>query len=97
MRRDKFASRFYGSYAWQQCRATVWQRAGGLCEKCLARGLIVPGVEVHHIKHLTPENVGDPAVALNPDNLILLCSACHHDEHEREVRYRTDEAGRVIW
>ena len=97
MRRDKFASRFYGSYAWQQCRATVWRRAGGLCERCLARGLIVPGVEVHHIKHLTPENLSDPAVALNPDNLILLCSACHHDEHERDVRYRTDDAGRVIW
>lgn len=92
-----FARRLYNSYAWQKVRAAKMQQAGGLCERCLRRGLIVPGVEVHHKTRLTPANVDDPSVSLNPDNLEVLCVACHHDEHERAVAYRTDEQGHVLW
>ena len=97
MARQKFARKFYNSYAWQKCRAAVWRRAGGLCERCLLRGLIVPGVEVHHKIRLTPDTLDDPTIALNPDNLELLCEACHHQEHEHGPLLRTDEMGHVLW
>lgn len=70
---------------------------GGLCERCLKKGLIVPGEIVHHKIHITPDNVNDPAVTLNPDNLELLCRDCHAEEHtDRRKRYKLDDLGRVI-
>lgn len=51
---------------------------GERCEKC---GAI--GTEVHHIIHLTPENVTDPSISLNQDNLLLLCNECHNNIHSR--------------
>ena len=95
MRRNEFARRLYNSYAWQRCRASYIASVGGLCERCLARGLIVAGEHVHHKVHLTAENVNDPDVALNPANLELLCAACHTREHSGAPERRTDELGRV--
>lgn len=56
--------------------------------------MIVPGEEVHHKIRLTPKNVRDPSIALNWDNLELLCKDCHIKEH-RPIAWRTDEMGRV--
>lgn len=41
-------------------------------------------LEVHHIKHLTPENINDVQVSLNIANLKTLCRDCHFKEHEAE-------------
>lgn len=71
-------NRFYRSEAWQLARQERIVAVNGRCEKCGA-----PGEEVHHIIHLTPENVLDPEVALNQKNLILLCKECHNKEHGR--------------
>lgn len=69
---------------------------GGLCERCLKRGLYVPGEIVHHIVELTPENINDPDVALNWNNLELVCRDCHGDAHRGfERRWKVDEMGRV--
>ena len=62
---------------------------------CLAKGLIEPAVHVHHKIALTAENVSDPAIALNKDNLLALCEECHSEQH-RKKRWRTDKFGRVI-
>lgn len=70
--------KFYKSDRWKIARAIRIVAASGLCEKC---GAI--GTEVHHKVHLTPENVDDPNVSINQDNLILLCKDCHNKEHER--------------
>ena len=68
-----------------------------MCERCLAHGLYIPGEIVHHKIHLTPENISDPNVSLNFDNLELLCRNCHADEHTRlKKRYRFDENGRCL-
>ena len=91
---DQFAQAFYGSPAWQSCREAYKRSVGGLCERCLARGLIVPGVEVHHKHRLTPENLRDPSITLNWANLELLCKQCHLDEHRR-AEMRTDAGGHV--
>lgn len=93
---NQFANGFYGSQAWKKCRTAYRQYRGGLCERCLARGLIVPGTEVHHKQYLTPDNLSDPAITLSWDNLELLCQACHDAEHEHDVQLRrTDANGHV--
>ena len=68
-----------------------------MCERCLKKGLVVPGEIVHHKIRLSPENINDPSVTLNFDNLELLCRDCHGEEHRTvEKRYLVDELGRVI-
>lgn len=91
-----FAASFYKSKQWQDCRAAYLKSVGGLCERCLARGLYVPGVIVHHKRHITPETIDDPTVTLDFGNLELLCRDCHGDQHRGfERRWRIDESGRV--
>ena len=95
MHHDADVERFYTTRAWRACRATVLKEHGGLCQLCLAKGLIEPAVHVHHKIALTAENVSDPAIALNKDNLLALCEECHSEQH-RKKRWRTDKFGRVI-
>ena len=90
----RFARAFYMSRPWVKCARAYRQSKGGLCERCWSKGLIVPGAEVHHKIRLTPENIKDPAVALNWNNLELLCKNCHLEEHHR-TRWRADELGHV--
>lgn len=33
---------FYSTWAWRNCRALYIKSVGGLCERCLAKGLINP-------------------------------------------------------
>lgn len=92
-----YARTFYSSKAWKDCRREYRKSVGGLCERCLARGLIVPGEIVHHKVHLSPANITDPSVALSWDNLELVCRECHEAIHnERVKRYKVDEMGRVL-
>ena len=94
--RDKFAHPFYVSSVWISCRRAYAKSVGGLCERCLAKGLYTPGTQVHHKIRLTPTNINDPSVALNWDNLELLCTDCHQEEHKHKRRWEADEYGRVM-
>ena len=92
-----WAARFYKSRAWRACRSAYAASVGGLCERCLRRGVYRPGRIVHHKVYLTPENINDPAVTLGWDNLELVCDDCHAMEHEpRRRRFTVDELGRVV-
>lgn len=92
-----WAESFYKSQTWKSCRDAYAKSVGGLCERCLKRGLYRAGEIVHHRVHLTPENIGDPTVSCAWSNLELLCRNCHAEEHGRiEKRYRFDAAGRVM-
>lgn len=91
-----YARALYSSAAWKKCRAAYTRSVGGLCERCRAKGLIVPGVIVHHKIYISPDNVGDPTVTLNPANLELLCRDCHAQEHDGlKLRYRFDDNGNL--
>ena len=90
----QFAHDFYKSSVWMKCAKAYRVEKNNLCERCLEKGLIVPGAEVHHKIKLTPENINDPAIALNWDNLELLCKDCHMQEH-RPQRWRADETGHI--
>ncbi len=91
-----YAVSFYKSKEWKQCRAAYAKSVGGLCERCFAKGMIVPGVIVHHKTHISPENITNPLVTLNWENLELLCRDCHGEEHSANTRrYWIDGAGKA--
>lgn len=72
-----FAKAFYDSPAWQRCRKAYIEHVFGLCERCGKPGLIL-----HHKILLTPENIDNPDVTLNFDNLEFVCLECHNQIHE---------------
>lgn len=91
-------NKFYKSAVWEKCRKAYIQKVGGLCERCLKKGLIVPGKIVHHKEHLTEENYKNPEVSLNFENLELLCQECHNKEHfeiSYKSRYSFNEDGSI--
>ena len=69
-----------------------------MCERCKAAGLYVPGVIVHHKEYITPNNVHDASVTLDPANLEYLCEDCHNKEHKAKpnTRYRFDSDGKLL-
>lgn len=90
-------ARFYKSKVWQGCRAAYMKKVGGLCERCLKKGLIVPAVVVHHRIRLTQDTVNDPKISTNFENLEALCWSCHEKEHKgKQRRYQTDAQGHVV-
>lgn len=70
-----WAKPFYRSRLWRIMRARILRRDLFTCEVCGARA-----TEVHHEIELTPENIGDPSIALNPNLLHSLCHDCHTAE-----------------
>ena len=94
----EWAKAFYNSLAWKETRAAYRKRARGLCERCLAKGIITPGEIVHHVQELTPENIKDPSIALSFDNLQLVCRDCHAQIHQgtTDRRYTVTPDGRVL-
>ena len=81
----EFASAFYHSPEWAKVRTYVLMRDRYTCTRCNK-----PAQEVHHIIRLTPDNIWDVKVTLNPDNLVSLCRDCHFAEHkaEKEAAWR---------
>lgn len=89
-----FAEAFYKSTKWRKCRAAfVASRVnidGGLCQICRD----APGYIVHHKVWLTPENITDPDIALNPANFLYVCHNCHNKiENDGGNLYYFDENG----
>lgn len=84
-----FSKSFYNSRPWKDAReAYVKSRLlidAGDCELCQEKA----GEEVHHKIFLTPTNIDDPKITLNPDNFELLCYDCHRLRHEtaRKIAY----------
>lgn len=68
----EWAKGFYNSKDWQDVRILRIGMDRGLCRMCGR-----PGNEVDHIIELTPDNINDPEISLNLDNLQTLCHRCH--------------------
>lgn len=91
-----YARQFYSSKAWQHTRDAYRKYRKNLCEVCLAKGVITPAEIVHHKIELTPDNIIDPAVTLNWNNLQCVCRECHAAAHgARQTRWIIDENGAV--
>ena len=93
---------FYHSAAWKNTRRNYKQSVGGLCERCLAKGMIVPADIVHHKIPLTDENVNDLSISLSWNNLQALCRQCHAEVHDDMYaqrtgrRYKINNNGQVV-
>lgn len=88
---------FYDSAAWKKCRKAFIQNRiatdGGMCQKC-QRNI---GTIVHHVTPIEPNNINDPYVTLNHDNLMFLCTACHNEIHDNTGNnVGFDKMGNVI-
>lgn len=103
----KFARAFYHSRAWKNIREFVYRRDKGLCQRCKRHNKFQPGKIVHHLIPLTPENIDDPTIALDADNLELVCKRCHEEIHKHlgygalntstvKPRVGFDENGNVV-
>jgi 5-methylcytosine-specific restriction endonuclease McrA len=62
---------FYNSKEWGKVRELKMQQQYGLCERCNE-----PAKIVHHKIYLTPNNIDNPDISLNLDNLEALCLSC---------------------
>ena len=73
----EWAKAFYKTKQWIKCRnAYIAERTmidGGMCEEC-GKNL---GYILHHKIVLTKENINNPDVSLNHDNLEYVCKDCH--------------------
>jgi len=67
---------FYWTNKWRKTAALFMESKNGICERCGRLAHIV-----HHKEYITPENVSNPDITLNWDNLEALCSDCHNKEH----------------
>ncbi len=89
-RNDPKVYAFYQSVEWKKCRKGFILSRYGLCERCGN-----PGTYVHHKEYITSNNIDDPNITLNWDNLELLCHDCHNQEHISNVTYSFDEHGNL--
>ena len=93
---QKYAERFYKSQGWQQCRDGYLRSVGGLCENCMKSGIYTPAVIVHHKIHINQQNINDPTVTYNWNNLQALCRDCHAATHTKKTkRFSVDARGNV--
>ena len=91
-RSNKEVEKFYKSKQWKKKRASYIAYRNGRCERCPSAGVIV-----HHKQYITKDNVHDPNITLNFDNLELLCRKCHNQEHfADDIPYEFDEEGNLV-
>lgn len=72
---------FYHSKDWRDL-SYLLRLKSGKCQRC-GRVADMKQLHAHHKVLLTPANVGDANISLNPDNIEILCSSCHDEEHNR--------------
>lgn len=65
---------FLSSYEWRRIRLVVLKRDGRRCACC---GASPETGAVMHVDHIKPRKLF-PHLALDPDNLQVLCAACNH-------------------
>jgi len=91
-------SAFYKSKEWRKVSAAYMSSKYYICERCGK-----PAKICHHRIWLNADNVNDPEIALNMDNLEALCMECHNKEHIGKSYYRRgpeethfDENGNLV-
>lgn len=100
MSRDTRYQKLLNSKRWAEVKRIVWQRAGGLCERCKREGIaergvpyITPGVDCHHIKPVEGATTEDEMRARCYDdrNIELLCVPCHIKTHQEMRSHKADK------
>lgn len=81
---DSDAPKYYNSKYWKRLR-NIFIMQHPLCYDCALNGISKPADEVHHIKpFMTGKDDNDKwNLLLDPNNLVSLCSKCHHERHRK--------------
>ncbi|RNC62770.1 MAG: hypothetical protein AWM53_01989 [Candidatus Dichloromethanomonas elyunquensis] len=96
MARHAKVQTFYASKEWVSFRLGLIAERGNRCERCkqiISRPIDVIG---HHKIELTPENVKDVIISLNPELVELICFDCHQKEHNR-FGYQTEKKVYIVY
>lgn len=87
MAKYKVLDDFYNSDKWKSFRTSLiverGSKHGVICEHCYNPIKDHKVINAHHIIELTPENVNDHMISLNPDNILLVHHKCHNEIHQR--------------
>lgn len=75
--------KFYTLKPWRDLSYSLKIKADGKCNRCNNTVLDFKYLIGHHKIELTDDNVDDPNVSLNPDNIEIICHECHNREHRR--------------
>ncbi len=78
--------RFYTGKAWRDLSYTLKIKRGGCCERCGWQAVEKNDWSKligHHKIELTEDNVDDPNVSLNANDVEIICLDCHNKEHRR--------------
>lgn len=70
-------NKLYNTAAWKKLKQELYLERGFFCEKCSSSN----NLEVHHIYSSDNEEL-----FFNKENLIILCSECHHKVTMEKVR-----------
>jgi len=76
---------FYASDKWRNFRLLTINERGLKCEYCGERVAIARELTIHHKIELTPDNVHDALISLNPDNVMVVHHSCHNKIHKRNA------------
>ena len=71
-----YARSLYGNRKWKLTQVAYMISRNYICERCGSVARIV-----HHKNYITPDNIYDPKVVFDWDNLEAVCIDCHNTEH----------------
>ena len=77
-----YATVFYSSKKWKDIRKQVAEESFYICSICGKPTYSNQGI-VHHKIPVTEENINDPSITLNKNNLMYVCRNCHEALHKQ--------------
>lgn len=80
----EWAISFYTGREWRTFRKALIMERGAKCERCHKDFTLEPyKLIAHHKEELTPSNIVNPLISLNPKLIEIVCLDCHNEEHQR--------------
>lgn len=86
-----YATAFYSSKKWKDIRKQVAEESFYICSICGKPTYSNQGI-VHHKTPITEDNIDNPSITLNKNNLMYVCRNCHealHKETDKSKPYCT--------
>lgn len=82
---NNVSSIYYNDIRWKRLR-NWFITTNPICEECNKKGIVTPATDVHHIiPFLTGKTEQERwQLFLDDNNLMSLCSKCHHNIHKRK-------------
>ncbi|AYX89340.1 HNH endonuclease [Staphylococcus cohnii] len=77
--------RFYKKREWKDIKAIRREIDNDECQWCKDNGRVVTSKDTRLIVHHKQELKDRPDLALDIDNLVTVCFACHENHHDRNI------------